>query len=623
MAMKKIYLLAFAAIFAASCTIEVADNPVEPTDSQVITSLTATVEGGVPTRTVRNSDGSVSWLPGNALSVFSGNGTAGGAKFTTDISEPQASAEFTGNLTVTNTGANYWALYPYNENVTCDGSNIYTTLPSEQTAVADSFDDDLFISVYKGKSTKMTFKNVTGGIKFTVESEGIKSVILQSLNEEPLAGTAAISIPTSGIPYVKRVDSPSSRIILNAPDGETFIPGKAYHIVTLPTELSKGIAMTFDTGSKKAIKVFNTASEIKRSGFRTITAADKDASWFNVTSSTFNVSPTQFSLSGKSQVVVVTAYSTSDYHVDVTADWIVPAETIVGSQEGGYVHFLTVNANLTGSTRTGVASFCTDMTCHPVIITQEPMDITAGEIVHHSLGQRFTATWCGYCPNMGETFKLAKQQLGDKLYYVNLHPVSSDLAFSGTEALSNLYSIPGYPCAYIDGRRLVQNYANDVAAGMISDYVKETEDNYPVATAIGISSSLSGSALSIHVDVYSKKAEDYKITAIVMESGIVNTQANNYISAGSDPNYVHDNIARIALTNSLGDAFSAGAEDLVSFDYSATIPSSYNKDNLSIIVWVQRKYGSQTVLRDADYGDYYIDNCRVADVGVAAQLEFE
>lgn len=623
MAMKKIYLLAFAAIFAASCTIEVADNSVESTDSQVVTTLNATVEGGIPSRTVRNSDGSVSWLPGDALSVFSGNGTEGGAKFTTGITEPQASAKFTGNLNITNTSANYWALYPYNEEVYCDGSNIYATLPSVQTAVPDSFGDDLFISVYKGKSTNMAFKNVTGGIKFTVESEGITSVVLQALDNEALTGTAAISIPNSGIPNVKRVESPSSKIVLNAPEGETFIPGKAYHIVTLPVVLSKGIAMTFNKGGQKAIKVFNTPTEIKRSGFRTITAADKDASWFNVTSNTFRVAPTQFSLTGNSQTVIVTAYSTSDYHVDVTADWIVPEGEVIGSPEGGYIHFIKVNANVSGAKRTGVASFCTEMTCHPVIITQDALDITTGTIVHHSLGQRFTATWCGYCPNMSEIFKLAKEQLGDKLYYVNLHPSGSALAFSGTAVWESLYNIPGYPCAYIDGRRLVENSASATAAQKIANFVAETESNYPVATGIGISSSLSGSVLSIHVDVYSKKAEDYKITAMIMESDIVYQQKNNYISAGTDPNYVHDNIARIALTNSLGDAFSAGEEDLLSFDYSATIPSAYNKDNLSILVWVMRKYGTQTVLRDADYGEYYVDNCRVAAVGETAGLEFE
>jgi hypothetical protein len=224
---------------------------------------------------------------------------------------------------------------------------------------------------------------------------------------------------------------------------------------------------------------------------------------------------------------------------------------------------------------------------------------------------------------MSEIFKLEKEQLGDKLYYVNLHPSSSALAFSGTAVWENLYDVQGYPCAYIDGRRIVQNDATATAARKIAEFVSETESNYPVATGIGISSSLSGSSLSVHVDVYSKQAEDYKITALVLESDIVHSQNNNYISAGVDPNYVHDNIARIALTSSIGDAFSAGKEDLLSFDYTATIPSAYNKDNLSILVWVMRKYGTQTILRDADYGEYYVDNCRVAAVGETAGLEFE
>ena len=39
------------------------------------------------------------------------------------------------------------------------------------------------------------------------------------------------------------------------------------------------------------------------------------------------------------------------------------------------------------------------------------------------------------------------------------------------------------------------------------------------------------------------------------------------------------------------------------------------KDNLKILVYIQRAYGSQTVIRSADYGDYYVDNCAAGKAG--------
>ena len=54
--------------------------------------------------------------------------------------------------------------------------------------------------------------------------------------------------------------------------------------------------------------------------------------------------------------------------------------------------------------------------------------------------------------------------------------------------------------------------------------------------------------------------------------------------------------------------------------YSAALPSSLNKDNLYILVYVLKQYGSQTIIRTADYGDYYVDNAASAAVGTVQEL---
>ena len=84
---------------------------------------------------------------------------------------------------------------------------------------------------------------------------------------------------------------------------------------------------------------------------------------------------------------------------------------------------------------------------------------------------------------------------------------------------------------------------------------------------------------------------------------------------------MHDHIARLAITGITGDEFSTTADfKTVNKHYSAALPSSLDKGNLYILVYVLKQYGSQTVIRTADYGDYYVDNAASAAVGTVQEL---
>lgn len=240
----------------------------------------------------------------------------------------------------------------------------------------------------------------------------------------------------------------------------------------------------------------------------------------------------------------------------------------------------------------------------------DPEDWAGKEFWHKSLGMRFTATWCGYCPNLATGFAKAVSQYPNKIEQLNLHPASSNLGFSGTSALSNIFNVTGYPTGMIDYRSRIGNYASDDAATLVVDAVKETEKNYPVKTGISFSSSVSGSTLNLNVKLYIKEKGDYKVTAVLLEDNII-----GYQNGGGD-NYNHSSIARVAITDITGDAVSTSEDNkTVSKNYTATIPSSCDKNNLRVLVYVLRQYGSQTIIRTADYGDYYVDNAISAAVG--------
>lgn len=249
--------------------------------------------------------------------------------------------------------------------------------------------------------------------------------------------------------------------------------------------------------------------------------------------------------------------------------------------------------------------------------SEEPEEWASKEFWHKSLAMRFTATWCGYCPNLATGFAKAVSQYPNKIEQLNLHPTSSNLGFSGTSALSNIFNVTGYPTGMIDYRSRIGNYASDYAATTVVDAVKETEKNYPVKTGISFSSSVSGSTLNLNVKLYIKEKGDYKVTAVLLEDNIIGYQN------GGGSSYNHSSIARVAITDITGDAVSTSEDNkTVSKNYTATIPSSCDKNNLRVLVYVLRQYGSQTIIRTADYGDYYVDNAISAAVGTTQDLVF-
>lgn len=76
-----------------------------------------------------------------------------------------------------------------------------------------------------------------------------------------------------------------------------------------------------------------------------------------------------------------------------------------------------------------------------IVIADDPSEWADREFWHKSLGMRFTATWCGYCPNLATGFAKAVSQYPNKIELLNLHPTSSILGFSGTSALANIFKV--------------------------------------------------------------------------------------------------------------------------------------------------------------------------------------
>ena len=266
--MKKSLFFAAALLALAACTREMAiDLPKEKV------TITARTETPAETRTL--VDGThVLWEPEDEIKVFH---TRMSGRFSTDITAPSATAEFTGMMDLTE-GADLWALYPYSDFAECSEGTITTTLPSAQVARAGSFDQGLNLAVAHSTTPDLQFYNVCGGLRFSLAASDITAVKLEGRNGETLAGKVQIGFQ-DGLPAIQGVTSGKTAITLTPAEGGAFLPDTWYFIVAIPGALENGFKLTFSKADAVGTRVVDKAVTVKRGTFGTMTHADEGATF--------------------------------------------------------------------------------------------------------------------------------------------------------------------------------------------------------------------------------------------------------------------------------------------------------------------------------------------------------
>ena len=283
-AMKKKYLaLGLSALIAlAGCTMEEqAVNENVPSGKQL--TIEATREADPETRTIRDEEsGSVLWVPGDAISLFYGSGANGGSKFISTLESGSSDmTNFTGTITAITGGGEltvddtyFWGVYPYGEDVSCDGQGVTMTVPTSQEATPGTFAPNTFPSVGRSQGLIMGFYNICGGWRFSVTKEGIKKVTLKSNGGELITGKVKVKFDASGVPVIEEVLEGSDEVVLEAPSGEYFEVGKNYYMVLLPTVFETGFTMTFETFTEEGEYNRTKKTTIARSKFSGIANLD-------------------------------------------------------------------------------------------------------------------------------------------------------------------------------------------------------------------------------------------------------------------------------------------------------------------------------------------------------------
>lgn len=240
------FLSAALFVFAAiSCNTE---NFLEPTES----ALEPMYISGTATKTVftpTHAGGSVNWTAGDQLAIFD---NLGGKNIFNN--SDAAVASFSGEVSVGTT--KFWGVYPADNVVsknTADGT-VIVDLPSDQTAAAGTFAEDLNISVTTGYKTpgvasvdNITFHNVCGLISFKLpERIAAKKVTFKASNRA-IAGKLSVDCEDGNVTIVENASESVSM------SGD-FAKGSTFYFVVTPGDIT-GFRIDVETnaGSKYSL----------------------------------------------------------------------------------------------------------------------------------------------------------------------------------------------------------------------------------------------------------------------------------------------------------------------------------------------------------------------------------
>lgn len=244
-----------AVLVIASCT----KNEIQEDGSISAPAITASIHSdspGVKTSIYVDQEGvgTIFWQPGDRVNIFFGTTSV---PYTSTNTEPATTVVFNTTAMIGSTesaSTNRWGLYPYDEEATCDGSSVITTIPSVQYAVSETFDNETFTMLGHSADNLITFYNVCGGIKFSFSRDDIEKITFKGNNNEDLAGKVKLEMDDEGRPKATVVEGQKT-ITLTPKTGTTFASGTNYYIITLPVVLSSGFTMTFETATE--IGTFN------------------------------------------------------------------------------------------------------------------------------------------------------------------------------------------------------------------------------------------------------------------------------------------------------------------------------------------------------------------------------
>ncbi|MBE6216061.1 MAG: hypothetical protein E7123_07535 [Bacteroidales bacterium] len=238
---RSIFMISLAFV-AMSCAKEVLPetNPEENVELKLVPmEFTTALETKAGITGIVDGIGTVEWAANDEITVFDNLG--GKNTFTTAVGG--ASSVFTGKVTEGATA--FYALYPERTSAAefdAPAMTITSKLFPDQTAVVGSYAEGSGGAVMVASAdadNRLSFKNMTSHIRFTLNVDEVVSITLMGNNAEKVAGVYTIDL--SGSEPIIAVSKPETYVRLH--NGGNVMAQGDYYFTILPVEFTEGFTV--------------------------------------------------------------------------------------------------------------------------------------------------------------------------------------------------------------------------------------------------------------------------------------------------------------------------------------------------------------------------------------------
>lgn len=341
-----------------------------------------------------------------------------------------------------------------------------------------------------------------------------------------------------------------------------------------------------------------------------------------------------FSAANESAVFVLEG--NRDFEAVPDQDWLtidaIESDSTTLADKVTYSQYKTYRVSMTAQANDGEVRYCNvvingeDGIAKDTIIVSQMGELVADfskTFYRRSLGMRFTATTCGYCPIMSEALHMAYEETEGRLVPFTIYGLMAGtdwMVYDHWRDWCNKFGIAGFPTGNVNGYAVVQNYNAATTSQIFTGLTEEATAKLPANTLIGGMSSNNGSTIDVNLTVASKEAGTYTLGVFLLESNIIGQQS------GGGSEYQHDFVVKDEFTDFMGDEVSLSAESLQEFNYSIAVPNSIEDiNNCYICVWIAKEGTYSGNVGSAIYSDYgmLVDNVVTIPMNGFAVFEYE
>ena len=256
-------VLAMAAALSVSCSKEetegVENGPVNGGEAALFAPQSVISASSAATKTALDGV-NINWEEGDAITLFGKDGASVKYTLTEGAGATVGTFEAEGELPAQ---VQAYAVYPaVAEGVTLNDDKVAVSVAAEQTYNAAGFPAEYPMAAVTSDGQNFTFGNLATVVSLSLKGDAtVKTVSIEAVGGEKLAGAAAIDFAAEGAPVLKADAEASSIVTLSCGDGvHLTAEGVTFNFVVIPGIFSRGFKVTV-SGDESTIMEKSTPAE--------------------------------------------------------------------------------------------------------------------------------------------------------------------------------------------------------------------------------------------------------------------------------------------------------------------------------------------------------------------------